>query len=560
MMKTTMNALSLKPLTKPLVRKGPVLNVILDGIASSPHQAGNAVYHARTPCLDWLQKNCLHRSLYAHGHHVGMPQKNDMGNSEVGHNALGAGRIFAQGAKLVQDAITSGALYKSAPWQQLITTVTSRQCALHFLGLLSDGNVHAHIEHLESLVEHAAQRGCPRIYLQLLSDGRDTPPTSALQLIARLEDKLTVIRKLAPASDIRIVSLAGRMVAFMDRYEANWDMVQRGWELVVNGKAPIYPSAAAGITALRQAAATSFNDQYLPPFLIADAKHPVVTIKEHDVVVCFNFRGDRAIELSRAFENRAPLIQRNPLTVTYYGMTLYDGDTQTPKQYLLPPPAINRTMGEYLTASGVKLFALSETQKYGHVTYFWNGNRSQPFSKTLETYIEIKNTDRPFEESPWMKAAEITDAAISAINSGNYRFGRINYPNGDMVGHSGDFNAAILAVEAVDLSLSRLLKAVAAAEGIAIVTADHGNCDEMFALSEAGEPLLTANGNPVPKTSHSIHPVPFFIYDPAYKNEYTLSQEQTLHAAGIANIAATTFMLMGYEAPKDYLPSLIKFT
>ncbi|BBM88955.1 2%2C3-bisphosphoglycerate-independent phosphoglycerate mutase [Spirochaetota bacterium] len=558
-----MDKLTLKKIAQPLNRKGPVLNIILDGLAISPHHCGNAFYQARTPCLDNLMKTCLYRQLYAHGHHVGMPGETDMGNSEVGHNAIGAGRIFDQGAKIVQNAIIDRSLYTYSAWNEIIDLLKNPSRALHLLGLLSDGNVHAHISHLEALVSQAAAAGAMKIYLHLLTDGRDMPPTSSLKLLARLENHLSALKTQKPGLDCRIVSVAGRMTAFMDRYEANWDLVERGWNLVVAGIGPQFPSAEAGIRASHR---KNPNDQFVTPFLVAaegleqsNAKKSI-TICDEDVVICFNFRGDRAIELSRAFDGDVPFTKKPDIKVHYFGMTLYDGDTQTPQKYLVPPPLIDRTMGEYLVANKIPLFALSETQKYGHVTYFWNGNRSQPFDRNLETYLEIKSNDRPFEEVPWMKAAEITDQAIKCLHSQKYQFARINYPNGDMVGHTGHFQACIIAVEAVDLALSRLLDVVKSVEGIAIVTADHGNCDQMYELDPTTGAILRDEADrPLLKTSHTLNPVPCIFYDPAYQGEYELRSDNAVHNAGIAHLAATTLMLLGFEPPHDYLPSLIKW-
>jgi 2,3-bisphosphoglycerate-independent phosphoglycerate mutase len=272
-------------------------------------------------------------------------------------------------------------------------------------------------------------------------------------------------------------------------------------------------------------------------------------IRDGDAVVFFNFRGDRAIEISRAFEEEdfQPFDRKRRPDVLYAGMMEYDGDLKIPKKYLVNPPAIDRTLGEYLAASDVAQFALSETQKYGHVTYFWNGNRSGYIDETRELYVEIPSDKVPFDQRPWMKAAEIADETIRLLETGSYRCGRINFANGDMVGHTGNLDAAVVAVEAVDLSLKRVLQVVKRTRGIALVTADHGNSDEMFTLK---------GGERVVKTAHTLNPVPLILYDPCFAGEYHL--RTNLDEAGLSNIAATVFRLLGFEPPDDYDPSLIE--
>ena len=268
-----------------------------------------------------------------------------------------------------------------------------------------------------------------------------------------------------------------------------------------------------------------------------------------DAVVLFNFRGDRAIEISRALEEQPfDEFDRGSMPELFYcGMLQYDGDLNIPRNHLVDPPQIDRTMSEFLCAEKVKTFAVSETQKFGHVTYFWNGNRSGRFDESLETWVEIPSDNIEFSRAPAMKAAEITDATIELIRTGQYRFGRINFANGDMVGHSGDIEATVSAIEVVDKSLGRLLEAVAECHGTVIVTADHGNADEMF---------VEKNGERIVRTAHSLNPVPFVIIDCHDDNAYSMAD---LEQPGLANVAATVFNLLGYRAPEDYMPSLIRF-
>jgi 2,3-bisphosphoglycerate-independent phosphoglycerate mutase len=287
---------------------------------------------------------------------------------------------------------------------------------------------------------------------------------------------------------------------------------------------------------------------------------PPAPMQDGDAVVMFNFRGDRAIEISRAFDDDAfdkfDRVRRPD--VFYTGMMEYDGDLHIPKHYLVSPPEIERPMGEILAAAHVPQLAISETQKYGHVTYFWNGNRSGMFDDGSETYIEIPSDRVPFEQRPWMKAAEITDRLISELRTGKHRFARVNYANGDMVGHTGAFDATVLAVETVDLQLARLAAAVEEMQGILVVTADHGNADEMFQRDKKGAVLRDKQGQPVAKTSHTLNPVPFFIHDPMRGDRYEIDPE-ACKAAGIANVTATCIELLGYVPPDDLESSLLRF-
>ena len=276
---------------------------------------------------------------------------------------------------------------------------------------------------------------------------------------------------------------------------------------------------------------------------------PVGRISDGDVVINFNFRGDRAIVISRAFtEKDFPYFERGRLPeVLYAGMMEYDGDTHMPPRFLVSPPAIDRTVSEYLCAEGVKSFAIAETQKFGHVTYFWNGNRSGYIDERLETYVEIPSDRVRFETSPLMKAFEVKDKTIEMLLGGEYRFGRVNFANGDMVGHTGVMDAAVAAVEAVDTCVGGLLRVVDRIGGIAVVTADHGNADEMLTRDKKGRTSV--------KTAHTLNPVPFAIYDPAYQGEYEMAP---LEKRGLSNVAATVLNLLGYEKPEDYNPSLIR--
>ena len=545
----------LKKLQHPVQVKGPVLTIIMDGVGLAPAGDGNAVQRAYTPTLDRILKEYPMVKLKAHGTAVGLPTDDDMGNSEVGHNALGSGQVFAQGAKLVSASIESGKLFASEAWQEEINNVKASGGTLHFLGLFSDGNVHSHIDHLKALITRAKEDGVRRVRVHILLDGRDVGETSALDYVNPFEAFLDELR--SADFDIKIASGGGRMNITMDRYEANWAMVEKGWKTHVLGESRQFASAAEAIETYRSE--SPVIDQDLPPFVIAENGTPVGTIQDGDSVIFFNFRGDRAIEISKAFEEGSDFTHFDRVRVpkvAYAGMLEYDGDLHIPHRYLVSPPEITNTMGEYLAGTGVAQYAISETQKYGHVTYFWNGNRSGKFSEELETYVEIPSDIVPFEQRPWMKCAEITDTLIEAMRSGKYPCMRVNFPNGDMVGHTGSLEATICSMEALDLQLARILQAVDELQGIALVTADHGNADEMYETDKKGMPKVDKDGAYKAKTSHTLNPVPFIVYDNFYTDQYTVKTGES--GFGLSNVAATVVNLLGYEAPDMWDKSIIE--
>jgi 2,3-bisphosphoglycerate-independent phosphoglycerate mutase len=528
-------------------RKGPLLLIIMDGVGLGKEYDGNAVYKANTPVLDGLMKSKLFTKLKAHGPAVGLPTDDDMGNSEVGHNAIGAGRIFDQGAKLVNRALESEDIFETDIWKNVIDR-GKKGGTVHFLGLLSDGNVHSNISQLFILINKCAEIGIEKVRLHMLADGRDVPGKTALIYIKQTEDLFTKIKD-EKGLEYKIASGGGRMKVTMDRYNADWEIVERGWKAHVLGIGRKFHSAKEAIETFYKED-EKIIDQYLDPFVIVGANDkPVGTIEDGDSVVCFNFRGDRAIEISRAFEEKDfDKFDRQRYPDVYYaGMMQYDGDLLIPKNYLVFPPQIDRTISAYLCAEKVKSFAISETQKFGHVTYFWNGNRSGYIDKSLEAYIEIPSDKIEFDKKPKMKAYEITAKTTELLESNKYKFGRINFPNGDMVGHTGNLQAAIIAVETTDECVGNLLKVIDETKGIALITADHGNSDEMY---------TEKNGIKTPKTSHTLNPVPFIIYDPQYNNEYEMADVKN---PGLANIAATILNLLGYEKVEDYEESLITF-
>jgi len=537
--------------------KGPVVTIVMDGYGIAKSDVGSAIAAARKPTLDRLFANYPNISLRAHGTAVGMPSDEDMGNSEVGHNAIGAGQVYSQGASLVADAIASGAIWLGQGWQEIVAgakhNVFGSPGALHFIGLFSDGNVHSHIDHLKAMVLRAREEGIRTVRIHALLDGRDVPETSALDYIEPFEAFLAQIS--GGDFDARIASGGGRMKITMDRYDANWKMVELGWHTHVLGEGEQFASATQAVMALRAAHPRTI-DQDLPPFVIARNGRPVGMIEDGDAVVFYNFRGDRAIEITRAFEELEfdKFVRVRVPKVTYAGMLQYDGDLRLPRRFLVDPPIIRDTSGEWFAKSGITQFACSETQKFGHVTYFWNGNRSNKFDG--ETYQEVPSDVVPFEQRPWMKAAEIADAMIAALESGKYRTLRCNFANGDMVGHTGNFRAATMAVEAVDLELARILPVIDALGGVALITADHGNADEMYELDKnTKQPAQHADGSFKAKTAHTLNPVPLILYDNVSGGKLGLKQTPT---AGLSNIAATTANLLGLEKHSKWDESLLE--
>ena len=531
----------------------PVFVIVMDGVGIAPESEGNAVKNAKTPTLDMLMQKYPMLKLKAHGTAVGLPSDDDMGNSEVGHNALGAGQVFAQGAKLVSNSIESGKMFESKAWNEVVSVKDTGK-TLHFIGLFSDGNVHSHIDHLKAMIERSKKDGVKTVRIHILLDGRDVGETSALDYVNPFEEFLAQLN--SDGFDAKIASGGGRMNITMDRYEANWPMVEKGWKTHVLGEGRQFESAAEAIETYRKE--LSCIDQDLPPFVIAKDGNPVGKITDGDSVVFYNFRGDRAIEISRAFEeeNFDKFDRVVFPKVTYAGMLEYDGDLHIPSRYLVSPPEITGTMGEFLANTGVTQYALSETQKFGHVTYFWNGNKSGKFDEQTELYEEIKSDIVPFEQRPWMKCAQITDRLIEVANEGKFRFMRVNFPNGDMVGHTGNYLATVVSMEALDLCLARIIEAIDKVKGVAIITADHGNADEMYEMDKkTGLPKKDKEGHYKAKTSHTLNPVPCIIYDNFGSDSYTVKQSDNY---GLSNVAATVVNLMGYEAPDFWDSSMIE--
>ncbi|GAB4815974.1 hypothetical protein N2152v2_003020 [Parachlorella kessleri] len=538
-------------------KKSPLLVCILDGWGENIPDEWNAIHVADTPTTDALKKVPRRwRTIKAHGTAVGLPSDADMGNSEVGHNALGAGQVIDQGASLVDKALESGSFFEGDGWTYISPSLANN--TLHLIGLLSDGGVHSRTNQLYAMIRGAVARGAKRIRVHVLTDGRDVPDGSSKKFIEELEGVLKEVE--GKGCDGKIASGGGRMGVTMDRYEADWNIVKKGWEAHVLGEAPHkFKDALTAVKTLRKEGSEKpVSDQWLDPFVIVgEDDKPVGTVEDGDAVVLFNFRADRMVEISKAleYEDFKHFDRKRWPKVRFAGLMQYDGDLKLPTNFLVPPPAISGVSGEFLAKNGLKTFVCSETQKFGHVTFFWNGNRSGYFDEKLETYLEIRSDTVPFNEAPLMKAREICEAGKEALRSGKFDQIRINFANPDMVGHTGDLKATVEACTLVDQCVKELLEVVDEVDGRYIVTADHGNADEMVQREKKTLKPIFEEGKPVPLTSHTLAPVPVAIGGKGLPDKIVLRED--LPDAGLANVTATIIELMGFAPPPHMQPSLL---
>ena len=520
---------------------GPVVLAILDGVGLAPDTPGNAVSKARTTFLGKAARECFHVALDASGEAVGLTP-GQMGNSEVGHNTIGAGKAIKHGIARAEEAINNGEVFTSEAWHGAINQVKKEGThTLHFSGIFSDGGVHSHIKHLEKMIEQAYRDGVRRIRIHCVFDGRDVAPQSEPLYINRIE---TFAQKF-PDADIKIACGGGRMVFVADRYENDWQVVARGWDAMVNGEADYYFKSANEAIEILRRLNPEVQDQNLPPFVIVDENEkPVGRIVEGDSVIYFDFRADRAIEIAMAFTYwDFPHFNRGnykPDQVYFAGLTEYNSDTHVPEHRLYQPTIIENTLNRFLGERGVTQFAVSETVKFGHITYYFNGNSYE--KAPGEEHLEIPSYTEPFETRPWMRCAEITDAVLENLEK--YKFVRVNYPGGDMVGHTADMEATIVAMESIDLSLARIAKKVDELGGVLVVVADHGNAEE----------LLDKEGKK--KTSHTTNKVPCIIYD--YSNNRGKYKLTPIKEPGLSNIASTMTVLLGQDVyPESWDKPLI---
>ncbi|MDX8410182.1 MAG: 2,3-bisphosphoglycerate-independent phosphoglycerate mutase [Mariprofundales bacterium] len=525
----------------------PVLLLVLDGWGLGDGSTGDAVARANTPNMDRLWNDCAHTTLYTHGHFVGLPSEKDLGGSEVGHLTMGAGRVFDQGSTRIGQAIADGTLFESAVAQELFSRC-QQGGTLHLLGLLSDGNIHSHIDHFCAMIDQADRQGVARLRLHALFDGRDVAVQSAEHYVATIEAQFARING-GGGRDYAIASGGGRERITMDR-DHNWSQVEMGWKQVVHGDSPCYFHSATEAIEHFRAQNPNLIDQDMDGFVIVDAAdQPLGAVQDGDAVVMMNFRADRAVEISEAFclEDFAGFDRGRRPDCYFAGMMVYDEDRNLPSNQLMPPVAVDRALGRLLVERGIRQFRLAETQKYPHVTFFFNGGYRQPLDKDLENYVLIPS-DRgiTFADRPQMKAGAVTDAALELIASGDYGFGLINFANADMVGHCGRIDAAIAAVEVVDEAVGRIVEALAKVGGLALITADHGNAEEMQVGT--GDHMDAC-------TRHSINPVPCILFDPDYGDGswYRLRQQgEGDMALGLSNLAATLCAMLGTEPLAEF--------
>ncbi len=495
--------------------------VILDGFGINPKTEFNAVAQARTPTLDGLFKNSPHTELDASESHVGLPH-GFMGNSEVGHLNIGAGRVVYQDFSLISHAIEEGTFFTNPVFLQLFTAMKAAKGkpTLHIMGLLSDGGVHSHISHVLALVQLAVKQGITRVAIHAFMDGRDTSPTSGIDYITRLNGFLR------DAGAGEIVTVQGRFYA-MDR-DNRWERTETAYQAIVRGKADHqFTDAAEQVRAFYDERIT---DEFMPP----SVKKGYSGVKDGDGVLFFNFRADRARQLTRAFtQSEFPFFSREDLPTLsgYVTMTPYDESFSCPAAY--GKPKVENTLGEFVSRQGWKQLRIAETEKYAHVTYFFNGGEEKVFDGEKRVLVPSPREVRTYDLKPEMSAAQVTEQLIAELKTGQYTFTVVNYANCDMVGHTGNLRAAVQAVEAVDRCLAQVLEVVQEQGGFLVLTADHGNCEMM--QDSKGQPL----------TSHTLLPVPFIVFDPSRKGLHLAS------GGRLCDIAPTLIELWGLKPPKE---------
>ena len=542
--------LFLKNLQQYFSGRGPLIHVVLDGWGVGASDETNAVNRANLPVMSRLIRGCPYTQLWTHGKYVGLPNEKDLGGSEVGHMTMGAGIVMEQGPTLIQNLLQSGEFFENPVLSRIIQNCVERDTPLHLLGLLSNGNIHSHVDHTEAIIRHAFQSGIRRCYLHALLDGRDVGVQSALDFTEPFEKLFSELKGQRPGIDYAFASGGGREVITMDR-DNNWEKIETGWQIHVQGQSENqFPSIRDAIEHFRKQN-PEIIDQDIPGFVIIRNGEAVGRIEDQHALIFTNFRGDRATEFSQAvLADDFPYFERYRCPeVLFAGMTQYDQDNQIPPDYLVGTPVVEEPFGKRILELGLKQFRLSETQKFAHVTFFYNGGYREPLDPLQENYHFIASDKIPsFAERPAMKAPGISKKAVEFINSGEYQFGLINFANADMVGHTGDFQATVQAVEAVDAALDNIVRAIDAVNGLLVITADHGNADEML--------ISNQNGTLTTSTKHSLNPVPFLIYDPLYNGDYRLKPFGQDYNNNLSNIAATNFLLLGQAVPDDLAPSL----
>ncbi|MDR0807203.1 MAG: 2,3-bisphosphoglycerate-independent phosphoglycerate mutase [Enterobacteriaceae bacterium] len=501
-------------------KKKPMVLVILDGYGYREEQQDNAIINAKKPVMDSLWKNYPHTLIAASGLDVGLPD-GQMGNSEVGHVNLGAGRIVYQDLTRLDKEIKDGDFFTNTILTSAVDKAVAAGKAVHIMGLMSPGGVHSHEDHILAMIELASKRGAKAVYLHAFLDGRDTPPRSAASTLKRFTDKF------AQLGTGRIASIIGRYYA-MDR-DNRWDRVQLAYDLLTDAKGEF--NAADAVSGLQAAYDRDENDEFVKPTVIKTAGEPDAAMQDGDALIFMNFRADRARQITRTFINpdfdgfkRHRVIKFSEFVM----LTEYAADIKAACAY--PPESLNNTFGEWLMKHDKTQLRISETEKYAHVTFFYNGGVEDPF--TGEDRILVNSPKvATYDLQPEMSSAELTEKLVAAIESGKYDAIICNYPNGDMVGHTGVYDAAIKAVETLDACVGQVVTAVEKVGGQLLVTADHGNAEQM-------RDPATGQAH----TAHTSLPVPLI---------YIGKQAQAIEGGKLSDLAPTMLNLMGMEIPKE---------
>jgi 2,3-bisphosphoglycerate-independent phosphoglycerate mutase len=507
-----------------VLKAKPVLLVVLDGWGLRAEREANAIALAGTPNMDALARDYPSAALRTSGLAVGLPE-GQMGNSEVGHTNLGAGRIVYQDLVRLNRAVEDGSFFQNPVLQEAMKRAKAGSGTVHFMGLFSDGGVHSHVDHLHALLELARREGVPRAFVHAFLDGRDTPPRSGLDYLKAFE------KRLAETGYGKVASIMGRYYA-MDR-DKRWDRVALAYAALVKGEG--YRSAAP-VQAVEEAYGRGENDEFVKPTVVVDGTgEPRGRVRDGDAIVFFNFRADRARELTRAFtqEGFADFDPKPRPRLSYYAcMTEYDQTFGLPVAY--GPDQPTRIFPEIVAEAGIAQLRCAETEKYAHVTFFFNGGRETQYPGEDRVLVPSPRDVKTYDQKPEMSAREVTDRLVQAIDSRKYGFILVNFANPDMVGHTGILAAAIQAVKVVDECIGRLWKAARAAHMAMLVTSDHGNC-EMMVDPVTGQP----------HTAHTLGPVPFILADPDMKGA-------KLRAEGVlADVAPTALQVMGLPQPPE---------
>ena len=501
------------------MEKKTTMLMILDGFGINKNEKGNAVKLANTPNIDKLMKTCPTTEIYTSGLNVGLPE-GQMGNSEVGHTNIGAGRIVYQELTRITKSIEDGDFFSVPEFIEAIENCKKNNSKLHIMGLLSDGGVHSHMRHLFGLLELAKRRDFEEVYVHCFLDGRDTPPASAESYIIKLEEKMK------EKGVGKIASISGRFYS-MDR-DKRWNRIQKSYDAMVNG---IGEKSASAITAIENSYQKEIFDEFVEPTVIVNGETPIATISKNDSVIFYNFRPDRAREITRVLVDKdfSDFETKKDLNLFFVCMTQYDETMPNVKVAFKPTKLIN-TFGEYISNKGLTQLRIAETEKYAHVTFFFNGGNEKQYKGEDRILVQSPKVET-YDMQPEMSAPEVTEKVLEAINSKKYDAIILNYANPDMVGHTGNLDAAIKAIEEIDKDVGRVVEAIRANEGVLLITADHGNSEQMVDYT-TGEP----------QTSHTTNPVPLILVG---------MENAKIKSGKLADLAPTMLDIMGLEKPAE---------